>query len=161
MNTIRIISLFCAQLIILISGRIQKADSLSLNPRVPTITLSSAHNFPITRDTLNKFPDSVEIEAILADYTLGTSCGILCGCGSLKMRVTKKNELYREEFIYVGMPCFNSKEMVKEFEKSKKLKLYKISMNDKRCYWTEVPMNKFDTKGLPFYTFWRLHSNNR
>ena len=94
----------------------------------------------------------------MVDYTLlGFSCGVICGCGTLKLELTKGNNIYSEKFIYVGIPCLDSKDMVKKFRKPGTWKLYKIPMDDRRCYWTGFPMNKFDTKGLPFYTFGKPH----
>ena len=107
-------------------------------------------SYPITRDTLNKFPDSLIIEGNVVDYITGVSCGIFCGCGTLKIKLIKANNLYSQEYIYIGVPCFN------EFSKGLKTKtiwkLSKLPLDDKSCFWTEVPVNKFDTKGLPFYT---------
>ena len=116
---------------------------------------SSAYNrfkssYPITRDTLNIFPDSIIIEGELIDYTLGFSCGVLCGCGTLKIKLAKKDDSYKQAFIYVGVPCLNV--LPNELKKKTNWTLYKLPLNNNRCCWTEVPMNKFDTKGLPFYT---------
>ena len=112
--------------------------------------ISPGNTFPITRDTLDQFPDSLAIEAKLVDYTLGISCGYLCGCGTLKLTLTKKEGLYPYDKIYVGVPCLTI--LPTEWKRKKKWTLYKLPLNDKTCFWTEATMNKFDTKGLAFYT---------
>jgi hypothetical protein len=106
-------------------------------------------SYPITRDTLNQYPDSVLIQGIMVDFTQGISCGYFCGCGTIKVRLTEKVESYQKPFIYVAHPC--RIDMTDELTKVRSWTLYKLPMNDTRCYWTEVPMNKFDTSGLPFY----------
>ena len=115
-------------------------------------------SYAITRDTLNVFPDSLIIEGKLVDYTMGISCGFFCGCGTFKIRLTKQNNNYKSTFIYVGVPCLTN--LPKGIKKRVTWTLYKLPMNDKRCYWTEVPMNKFDTNGLPFYTLTRYNKSN-
>jgi len=108
-------------------------------------------SYPITRDTLNQYPDSLEVEGLMVDYSLlGFPCGYFCGCGAIKIKLISANPLYKEEFIYVGMPCFNV--LPDLTRQQKKWKVYKIPLKDNSCYWTEVPINKFDSKGIPFYT---------
>jgi len=124
---------------------------------------SSAYNklkssYPITRDTLNAFPDSIIVEGKLIDYTIGFSCGVFCGCGTLKIKLAKQYDNYKQAFIYVGVPCLNV--LPKELKEKTKWTLYKLSISDNRCFWTEVPMNKFDTKGLPFYIFTKYNKTN-
>ena len=109
-------------------------------------------DYPITRDTLNRYPDSLIVEGIMTDYNLGIKCGVLCGCGAIKIQLTDPHLLYKEAFVYVGVPCFG--EMTDSLEKKQQWKLYKIPINDTACVWTEVPRNKFDSKGVPFYTMW-------
>jgi hypothetical protein len=124
---------------------------------------TSAYNkfkssYALTRDTLNAYPDSLIIEGKLIDYTMGVSCGIFCGCGTFKIKLTKQCDNYKQTFIYVGVPCLNV--LPEGLKKKNNWTLYKLPMNDKSCYWTEVPMNKFDTKGLPFYTLTKYNKTN-
>lgn len=107
-------------------------------------------SFPITRDTYNRYPDSMVIEGLVVDYIKAFACGVLCGCGVIKIKVINPHSLYKEPFVYVGMPCFEG--MTDSLEKKDRWKLSKIPLNDKSCYWTEIPINKFDSKGVPFYT---------
>jgi hypothetical protein len=106
-------------------------------------------SYPITRDTLNQYPDSVTIQGVLVDFTQGISCGKFCGCGTIKVKLTQKSGIYQERLFFVGHPCFIK--MTDELTNEHSWTLYKLPMDDTRCYWTGVPMNKFNTKGLPFY----------
>ena len=116
-------------------------------------------SYAITRDTLNVFPDSVIIEGELLDYTtIGFSCGVLCGCGTLKIKLARQYDHYKQAYIYVGVPCLNT--LSKKLQNKTKWTLYKLPLSDNSCYWTEVPMNKFDTKGLPFYTLTKYDKAN-
>lgn len=107
-------------------------------------------DYPITRDTLNRYPDSLIVEGSMTDYNLGVPCGVLCGCGAIKIKLTDPHPLYKELFIYVGMPCFNK--LPDSLKQKQTWALYKIPINDTACFWTEAPVNKFDSKGVPFYT---------
>lgn len=106
--------------------------------------------FPITRDTLNKFPDYLVIQGEVVDFNLGISCGIFCGCGAIKIKLSKPNPNYPYGYIYLGMPCFDKFTM--KLKAKKYWRLNKIRLDDKSCFWREMPQNKFDSKGLPFYT---------
>jgi hypothetical protein len=106
-------------------------------------------SFPITRDSLNIYPDSAKITGTMVDYTLGMTCGYFCGCGTLKVKLQTKVAGYPFEHIYVAIPCFS--ELTKEISDKTEWSLYEIPMNDRRCYWTELPRNKFATFGVPFY----------
>jgi len=107
-------------------------------------------NFPITRDTLNQFPDSLMVEALLSDYTMGIPCGLFCGCGTLKLKLTNTSSIYKYNDVYVAIGCFY--ELTKDIEEKTRWMLYKILLNDNACFWTSFTINKFNTKGLPFYT---------
>src|SRR5262245_29428681 len=93
--------------------------------------------YPITRDTLNAYPDSLMIEGKLVDYTLGLTCGVFCGCGTLKVILTKQNYYYAYDYIYVGVPCFSF--VPNELMAKTKWILYKLPFNDNSCFWTEAP----------------------
>jgi len=107
-------------------------------------------SYPIVRDTLNQFPDSLIVEGEIADYITGVSCGVFCGSGALKIKLTKANAKYAHDFLFIGVPCFS--ECPDTFKTRKIWTVSKISLTDHSCYWTEVPVNKFDSKGTPFYT---------
>lgn len=115
-----------------------------------TINAQKTKFYPITRDTLNTFSDSLLIKGRVVDYTYGPACGIVCSSGFLKINLLNKNRFYAWQFIYVGVPCMTI-DIAKKMSKKTTWVLRKISLNDKSCFWTEAPMNKFDTKGLPFY----------
>jgi hypothetical protein len=65
------------------------------------------------------------------------------------MRLKQKLANYREDYVYVGVPCLSF--LSKELKKQAHWVLYKIPLTDRTCFWTKVPVNKFDTKGVPFY----------
>ncbi|MBN8790579.1 MAG: hypothetical protein J0I84_26165 [Terrimonas sp.] len=62
------------------------------------------------------------------------------------VEIVKKQQTY----IYIAVACLNV--LPKELKNKKKWTLYKLPIGYNRCFWIEAPMNKFDTKGLPFYT---------
>jgi hypothetical protein len=109
---------------------------------------TSMTSFPITRDSLHIYPDSLKVTGTVVDYTLG-SCRYFCGCGALKLKLHTKVAGYPFEHIHVAIPCFN--ELTKEIADKTEWSLYEIPMNDLRCFWTEWPRNKFPTFGVPFY----------
>ena len=106
--------------------------------------------YPITRDSSNAFPEILLIEGEIADYITGATCGVFCGCGAIKIKLTRPNAKYPYEYIFLGMPCFDKFPASLNFKT--KWELTKIPLNDNSCYWTETVVNKFDSKGLPFYT---------
>lgn len=106
-------------------------------------------NYPITRDTLNSFPDSVIIEGELIDYSIGLTCGTICGSGALKVKVIKPSQVYKPAYIFVVVPCLSN--VPNELKRKIRWELSKLQFNDDRCFWAEGPVNKFDTNGIPFY----------
>ncbi|HEV2481037.1 MAG TPA: hypothetical protein VGS79_15275 [Puia sp.] len=56
-------------------------------------------SYPITRDTLNKYPDSIVVDGKIVDYTLGLNCGCVCGCGTLKIKLRQKPPDYAKAYI--------------------------------------------------------------
>jgi hypothetical protein len=114
-----------------------------------SVTLGN-DRYPITRDTLNIFPDSLLVDGEVVDYNIGRPCGIFCGCGAIKIRLTKPNPNYPFDFIFLGIGCMD--EFPEKLSTRKTWSLSKIQLNDHSCFWTEDPNSKFDSNGLPFYT---------
>ncbi len=126
-------------------------DRRDMLSRIDTVLYSNfKHSYPITRDTLNHFPDSLAIEGEIVDYVTGVSCGVFCGCGTIKIKLIRQYPHYPYEFLFVAVPCFNK--FPDGFKTRKIWKVIEIPLNDHSCYWTEVPVNIFDSKGIPFYT---------
>jgi hypothetical protein len=107
-------------------------------------------SYPITSDTLNKYPDSITVEGQIVDYTLGATCGYFCGCGTLKIRINQKLPNYARNYVYVGVPCLSF--LPDSLKNQQHWVLFKIALNDRTCFWTQLFVNKFDTKGIPFYS---------
>ena len=105
--------------------------------------------WPITRDTLDKFPDEIVFAGYIVDSTVGFSCGVYCTCGTLKIKLTKKIKGYHHPYMYLAVPCMDH--IPKEMTQKTSWRLVKIPVNDKSCFWLGAN-NKFDTEGLPFYT---------
>jgi hypothetical protein len=100
-------------------------------------------SYPITRDTLNKYPDSITIDGRIVDYTLGATCGYFCGCGTLKIRISQKMAGYAKDYVYVAVPCLSF--LSDSLKNQRHWVLFKIALNDQTCFWTALPVNKFDT----------------
>jgi hypothetical protein len=116
-----------------------------------TVSLSSQFKqYPILRDTTGKFPKEISAEGRVVDITPGTSCGVLCGCGTLKIELTKKIESYNYTDVYAAIPCFNVSEE-HYLNKIIKIKLHLLEKDNHDCFWNELPINFIDSKGMPFY----------
>jgi hypothetical protein len=126
----------------MLKARLEKLDSFEQ-------AIKKVKNYPITRDTLNKYPDSLIIAGNVVDYSSGYPCELTLACGTLKIKITAGNTLYKEPFIYVAVPCLN---IIPDSLKNKNnWVLYKLPVADFSGYWNAV-INKFDTQGQPFYT---------
>lgn len=111
---------------------------------------SQGPEFPIARDTLDAFPQMLSISGTLTAYTTTPySCGVLCGCGTLRISVSRPTPDYPHDLVYVAVPCMDS--LPPELEARLHWKLSRIALNDQRCFWNGAHSNKFDSRGLPFY----------
>jgi hypothetical protein len=124
-----------------------KIEAIKLTDRDLYNTIKNG--FPLTRDTFNKYPDSLDINGEIAGYTRGISCGTYCGCGTIKINLYKRPAGYPHRTVYLAVPCLSGKPATHTYN----CRVYKLKTDAADCYWTEVPANKFDTRGLPFYTF--------
>lgn len=111
-------------------------------------TFAGRAQYPLTRDTLNTYPDTLIIEGKLIDATIAFHCGNLCTSGTLKIEVLKWNARYKHPYIYVAIPCMAS--LPEEYKTRKIWKLRKLQLNNTECFWSGA-VNKFDTTGIPFY----------
>src|SRR5688572_13571722 len=64
---------------------------------------TSMTSFPITRDSLHIYPDSLRVTGTVVDYTLGIECGYFCGSGTLKLKLHTRVAGYPFEFVYVAI----------------------------------------------------------
>jgi hypothetical protein len=80
---------------------------------------------------------------------MGVTCGVFCGCGTAKVELSKPHAEYPHPFIYVAVHCQHI--LDKDVQHKKIWQLEELKIDEHGCFWTEMPMNKFDTHGLPFY----------
>jgi hypothetical protein len=90
------------------------------------------------------------VKGKIVDVTVGTSCGIFCGCGTIKVKLSDKLEGYSEPHVFIAIPCFNVNSK-KFLNKRINIKVELLSIDNNDCFWNEVPMNNLDSKGIPFY----------
>jgi len=130
----------------------QRDQALPTLTELDGINSSDPHfvHFPLTRDTTGNFPEHLTITGKIVDITVGPSCGIFCGCGTLKVELSNQPDDYKESHVYIAIPCFavNQNDYL---NKTIDITIEILSPDNKDCYWTEMPMNKIDSHGIPFY----------
>lgn len=113
-------------------------------------TLYKFYSFPIVRDTKGNYPKQIEVEGKITSLTTGVSCGVMCGCGTIKILLTTKVKHYNQDNVYVAIQCF-SVNYEDYINKTIKIKLKLLEKTNKDCYWNEAPSNSIDSQGTPFY----------
>lgn len=105
---------------------------------------------PITRYSKGRYPKQIEVKGKIVDLTVGTSCGVVCGCGTIKIALELKIKKYKFDTVYAAIPCFNVN-YNDYINKTINIKLKLLKENNKDCYWNEAPFNYIDSRGIPFY----------
>lgn len=109
-------------------------------------------SYPLTKYTSGNYPLKMKIEGIIVDVTpLGFGCGVICGCGTVKIALTKKIKGYQYDTVFVAMPCFTCPDPSYYINKRARIKLKLLTTQNKQCYYNEYPQNRFDSHGIPFY----------
>lgn len=104
--------------------------------------------YPLTRDTLNRFPDSIVIVGRIVKYSgLYPSCGTTCSSEQLVVELSEKNSAYPYPLIYIAFTCFDLIEE-KELLQTIRMKIEKIVLQDDGCFWRST---SFDSNGMPYY----------
>lgn len=111
---------------------------------------SGIRSYPLTRDTTGKFPEHLEVTGKIVDITTGTSCGTLCGCGTIKVKLATPLKNYIDSCAFIAIPCFNVNDQ-DYLNKTIKIKVKLLDKENKDCYWNEAPLNYINSKGTPFY----------
>ncbi len=107
--------------------------------------------YPIVRDTLNIFEDSIEIEGYIVNISgFHPQCGVMCTSEKIEVKLTKKSTNYPYPYAYVAFTCFH-RISEDEVDKILRLKLKKIEISDHSCFWTESKFNPINSYGFPFY----------
>jgi hypothetical protein len=90
------------------------------------------------------------VKGKIVQVTTGVSCGIFCGCGTIKIQPEKKIAGYRHPYVFVAVPCLTGPE-ADYLHKLVVIKVDILKLRNKDCFWSELPMNNIDSKGVPFY----------
>ncbi len=107
--------------------------------------------YPLTRDTLNQYADSLTLTGKIEYYSgVSPQCGSICTSSVLVFRLTEQSPDYPHSHIYVAFTCFHRINK-KDRNKTMRIIVKKIAMDDRSCFWEERRTNPFDTKGVPFY----------
>ena len=105
---------------------------------------------PLTRDTLGNWTKKMRIVGSILDYTSGLTCGNICDCGTVKLKLTTKPNDYDPDFLYLAIPCFtNATDKIIGVEL--KLTVYVLDMSVDECYYQGAVINYIDSDGIPFY----------
>ncbi|OYU96491.1 MAG: hypothetical protein CFE21_08875 [Bacteroidetes bacterium B1(2017)] len=109
-------------------------------------------SYPLTKYTSGSYPLKMEIEGVIVDVTpLGYTCGVVCGCGTVKIALTNKIKGYDHDTLFVAMPCFSCPDPSYYLNKRARIKLKVLTPQNKECYWNQISQNRFDSHGIPFY----------
>jgi hypothetical protein len=124
---------------------IKPADTLGLSMADSTFRF-----FPLIRDATGKFPKQLFVTGKIVDISTGTSCGVVCGCGTIKVKLSNTLKGYSASYVFIAIPCFsvNSKDFL---NKTIKIQTDLLRIDNKDCFWNELPVNYIDSKGVPFY----------
>src|ERR1044071_4539164 len=55
--------------------------------------------FSLTKDTFNLFPGNIFVNGGVEAVSPGTSCGVVCGCGTIKVRLQDSIPGYHYPFV--------------------------------------------------------------
>ena len=104
-------------------------------------------------ETLKKYPEELTVYGKIVDVTNGFSCGVMSGSGTMKIKVLKSSKHYQSKYLFLVVPCFSGCDNCI----GKKVELNVSALYEKRenvltdNYPYEPIMNKFFSKGVPFY----------
>ena len=108
----------------------------------------------VYHDLKSKLPDTIHIEGIIMDITLGY-CGVYCIGGTISVKPEKQIEGYSASFVYLVTACM--KPSVKIGTKINTLAT-KLTREDKECYYKSV-LNSINSGGVPFYKLSEKETN--
>jgi hypothetical protein len=112
-------------------------------------------NYPLTKDTSVLYPSILEVKGKIIGVSPGTSCGVACGCGTMKITLFGKTKGYDHSNLFIAIPCFNV--IPSDYlNKTIKIKLKILTKSNTECYWNGSTENYFDSKGIPFYIPYNL-----
>ena len=101
------------------------------------------------------YPNTLEVHGLITEVSLTSSfCGLVRHAGTLKLKLQDKVKGYRQDYVYVAVPCFYDLEGEKKFlNKSICISVTKmdgVGMDGKACY-TDQVINRINSRGIPFY----------
>lgn len=129
-------------------GQIVAGDTLSIE-KIQVMDLSD-YFFPLTKDTFNLFPEKITVNGVVEEVSPGTSCGVVCGCGTVKIRLQDSIPGYHSSFVFIAIPCFAVGK--KDFMgKTVKANLTKLPATNKECFYRELVLNTINSGRVPFY----------
>lgn len=105
--------------------------------------------YPLVWDTFLKYPRTLDITGEIVQVSPGIGCGVLCDCGTIKIKPDKKNILYPDSFVYVALPCQGLADTA--IHKKIKISLEVFEMDNCQCFYNEAPRNTIDSGKTPFY----------
>jgi hypothetical protein len=104
--------------------------------------------YPIVRDTSLKYPGVLEVSGEIMEVCPGTYCGVICDCGTIKIKPDKKDILYPDSFIYVAIACEGLPKST--LHKKIKIHLEVLEVDNSDCFW-KTGLNQINSGKTPFY----------
>ena len=115
-----------------------------------SVNVFERSTFHVTRDTFNKFPDTLSIEGDVVVPGGRTYCGVVCIGSWMLIKLKGSHPSYPYDLLYLAYGC-DGDAIYKQLRSNVKLKVAKIGIKDNSCFWN-FPVS-YDSKGLPFYKF--------
>lgn len=120
---------------------------------VDTLHVNKVNSYPIVFGSNNdKYPDSLYINGVIKDICFGVSCGVLCGSGTIKIKLSKLNHDFQNRNIFVVIPCLYGNNKKVFINKKVSLKVTKLLKNNTRCYFENIT-NDINSKSQPFFYY--------
>lgn len=106
-------------------------------------------NYPLTKDTLNVFPNEILIHANVVDFNCGMSCGHSAGCSFMKVELKNKIVNYPSQFVYIALPCYvyTKPDIIGQ---NINIELKKISINDTSLFFKNT-YTGINSNNIPWY----------
>lgn len=120
---------------------------------VDTLKVSTVPSYPIIYgESDDKYPDSLYINGVIQDVSFGVSCGVFCGSGTIKVKLSKLSDYFPEGNIIVVIPCLYGSDQRTLINKTVGLRVTKLLRNNDRCYFRNVS-NSINSNNRPFYYY--------
>lgn len=117
-----------------------------------TLHMFKSHDYPTVYGTHDdNYPDSF-ISGLIKDVSFGVSCGVICGSGTIKVKLSKLPDYFPSPNVFVVIPCLSAGDKKGFINKKVSLRVTKLLRNNDRCYFMNVS-NSIISDNQPFYYY--------